>query len=211
MAKSNATGWVSQKDHYAVPVLFNPYTGEPRDARDVQSDPQGILIVPPGKVSVLAATPSPQAAQQAPAKLVEAVTKAILFEDTGSSEGWEENTNLGEAAIRVCDARNPPRCSYCHSATGAPLAAAPAAPSTPASGGWMPIETAPRDGTRFLAAVRINCSDGTSLWERQSIYVDEESGIVFYDGGDDTGRELTDYRFWQPLPEAPTIEGESNG
>lgn len=82
-------------------------------------------------------------------------------------------------------------------------------PSTPASGGWMPIETAPRDGTRFLAAARINCSDGTAWWERQSIYVDEESGIVFYDGGDDTGWELTDYRFWQPLPASPTIEGES--
>jgi len=43
-----ATGWVAPKDRYTTPVLFNPYTGAPRDARDVQSDPQGILIVPPG-------------------------------------------------------------------------------------------------------------------------------------------------------------------
>lgn len=50
------TGWVAHKNQYAVPVLFNPYTGEPRDVRDVQSDPQGILIVPPGKVEMLAAT-----------------------------------------------------------------------------------------------------------------------------------------------------------
>lgn len=49
------TGWAAPKDQYAVPVLFNPYTGEPRDVRDVQSDPQGILIVPPGKVHLLAA------------------------------------------------------------------------------------------------------------------------------------------------------------
>ena len=49
------TGWAAPKDQYAVPVLFNPYTGEPRDVRDVQSDPQGILIVPPGKVHQLAA------------------------------------------------------------------------------------------------------------------------------------------------------------
>ena len=49
------TGWVARKDHYAVPALFNPYTGEPRDVRDVQSDPQGILIVPPGNVDMLSA------------------------------------------------------------------------------------------------------------------------------------------------------------
>ena len=27
--------------------LFNPYTGRPRDPRDIQSDPEGILIVEP--------------------------------------------------------------------------------------------------------------------------------------------------------------------
>ena len=49
------TGWVAPVDRYTVPVLFNPYTGEPRDVRDVQSDPQGILIAPLGKVEMLAA------------------------------------------------------------------------------------------------------------------------------------------------------------
>lgn len=53
-----ATGWVAPVDRYAVPVLFNPYTGEPRDVRDVSSDPQGILIVPPGRVEMLAAKPA---------------------------------------------------------------------------------------------------------------------------------------------------------
>ena len=52
------TGWAAPRNHYAVPVLFNPYTGEPRDVRDVQSDPQGILIVPPGKVEMVAAQPA---------------------------------------------------------------------------------------------------------------------------------------------------------
>ena len=52
------TGWAAHRDQYAVPVLFNPYTGQPRDVRDVQSDPQGILIVPPGKVEMLAAKPT---------------------------------------------------------------------------------------------------------------------------------------------------------
>ena len=58
---NRATGWAAQKDQYAVPVMFNPYTGEPRDVRDVQSDPQGILIAPPGRVEMLAATPPAQA------------------------------------------------------------------------------------------------------------------------------------------------------
>ena len=57
-ATHKTTGWVAPVDWYAVPVLFNPYTGEPRDVRDVQSDPQGVLIVPPGKVEMLAAKPT---------------------------------------------------------------------------------------------------------------------------------------------------------
>jgi hypothetical protein len=58
------TGWAAHRDQYAVPVLFNPYTGQPRDVRDVQSDPQGILIVPPGKVEMLAAKPTHQQSLQ---------------------------------------------------------------------------------------------------------------------------------------------------
>jgi hypothetical protein len=54
------TGWMAHRDQYAVPVLFNPYTGEPRDVRDVQSDPQGILIVPTGNVEMVAASKGAQ-------------------------------------------------------------------------------------------------------------------------------------------------------
>lgn len=50
MTKHKSTGWVAKQDQYAAPVMFNPYTGEPRDVRDIQSDPQGVLIVPIGKV-----------------------------------------------------------------------------------------------------------------------------------------------------------------
>jgi hypothetical protein len=60
MSEHRSTGWAARRDQYAVPVLFNPYTGDPRDVRDVQSDPQGILIVPPGKVEMLAAKPTHQ-------------------------------------------------------------------------------------------------------------------------------------------------------
>lgn len=57
---TRSTGWIASKDRYAVPVMFNPYTREPRDVLNVQSDPQGILIVPPGKAEMLAA-PTPAA------------------------------------------------------------------------------------------------------------------------------------------------------
>jgi hypothetical protein len=46
--RQKQTGFSPRRDYYSVPVLFNPYTGEPRDARDIASDPQGTLIMPPG-------------------------------------------------------------------------------------------------------------------------------------------------------------------
>jgi hypothetical protein len=66
------TGWVAPRDRYVPPVLFNPYTGEPRDVRDVQSDPQGILIVPPGAQMVAAAPARPE-----PTALVKASRDAL--------------------------------------------------------------------------------------------------------------------------------------
>lgn len=39
-------------------VLTNPYTGQPRDYRDVESDPAGTLIVEPGKPLKAASTPA---------------------------------------------------------------------------------------------------------------------------------------------------------
>jgi len=72
-AKHRPTGWVAPVDRYAAPVLFNPYTGEPRDVRDVQSDPQGILIVPIGHVEMVAAPTSKQSLQVAAPKQAEPV------------------------------------------------------------------------------------------------------------------------------------------
>lgn len=59
MNKTRHTGWAAPKDRYCAPVLFNPYTGEPRDVRDVQSDPQGLLIVPFGALQLAAAPEAP--------------------------------------------------------------------------------------------------------------------------------------------------------
>src|SRR5688500_643790 len=61
---ARSTGYVAPKGRYVPPVLFNPYSGEPRDARDIHTDPQGFLIVPPG-ADLLAATPTAPAASPA--------------------------------------------------------------------------------------------------------------------------------------------------
>jgi hypothetical protein len=36
--------------------------------------------------------------------IIESFTKAILFEDSGSIEGWEDNLNLGQAAFNAMPA-----------------------------------------------------------------------------------------------------------
>mgnify|MGYP000370143656 CR=1 FL=1 len=41
-------------------MLFNPYSGRPRDPRDIQSDPEGILRLDPDE-PLLAAAPTPPA------------------------------------------------------------------------------------------------------------------------------------------------------
>ena len=89
---NRATGWAAQKDQYAVPVMFNPYTGEPRDVRDVQSDPQGILIAPPGRVEMLAATPPAQAADS----VLEDAARYRYLRDGD----WREHEKL-ESVIRL--------------------------------------------------------------------------------------------------------------
>lgn len=63
-ADGTAEGWPAMTidAYHAIPVLFCPYTGEPRDVRDVQSDPQGILIAPPGAEMFASVPPVPQPA-----------------------------------------------------------------------------------------------------------------------------------------------------
>lgn len=44
---TNADEW--RKQNGACAWLFNPWTGDRRDARDVGSDTFGLLIIPPGE------------------------------------------------------------------------------------------------------------------------------------------------------------------
>ena len=50
---------MTTKDQAIAPkvMLFNPYTGKPRFPLDIQSDPQGILIVDPEATSLRAYQP----------------------------------------------------------------------------------------------------------------------------------------------------------
>jgi hypothetical protein len=75
-------------------VLFNPYTGEPRDVRDVQSDPQGILILPPGRVEMLAA---PQAQTPVPPRLKAETFKELAERCDEGQEGAEYLVAYGRA------------------------------------------------------------------------------------------------------------------
>lgn len=52
-------------------MLFNPYSGRPRDPRDIQSDPEGILMLDPDE-PLLAAAPTP------PAEAASAQREAML-------------------------------------------------------------------------------------------------------------------------------------
>lgn len=61
----------------------------------------GVFRAIEGEVRKRAAAPQPAAPSAEPVELVEAVTKAILFEDCGSTADWRDNTDLGKAAIRA--------------------------------------------------------------------------------------------------------------
>lgn len=73
---SNRVGYVAPKGRYVPPVLFNPYTGEPRDARDIHTDPNGALIVPPG-ANLVASRAAATAPQQEASELPEHETSEM--------------------------------------------------------------------------------------------------------------------------------------
>lgn len=68
-------------------------------------------------------------------------------------------------------------------------------------GEWQKIETAPTDGTEFLAAVEVHDQQGNWWWERNVISIDDETGDV--PTSDPHGWTLEDYSHWMPLPEPP--------
>ncbi|WP_311270335.1 hypothetical protein [Sphingobium sp. WCS2017Hpa-17] len=76
--------------------------------------------------------------------------------------------------------------------------------------GWQPIETAPRDGTHFLAtAIVRNVKTGARWWETYVIWADDETGEIHPDC-DHGWSNIDDYSHWMPLP-APPIDAALKG
>lgn len=78
----------------------------------------------------------------------------------------------------------------------------PAAPPTAQAEGRMPIETAPKDGSRILLHPAVEVADD---WSKGHWNGEHECWIV---GGSPSGVVHT---AWHHLPPAPSTEGESNG
>ena len=76
----------------------------------------------------------------------------------------------------------------------------------PAREEWRPIETAPKDGTKFLATLQVFHSETRKFLRRDThlLWIDSETGEIDLDA--DQGWSFTDYELWQPLPALPIEE-----
>lgn len=69
---------------------------------------------------------------------------------------------------------------------------------------WQAIESAPRDGTPFIATLKVRHINGQSWQETHVIWCDDETGDVSNDC--ENGWSINDYEFWMPLPAAPATD-----
>lgn len=88
-----------------------------------------------------------------------------------------------------------------------------AAPQPAVAAGWMPIETAPKDGSYLLLWEQYSDAPFVGYWSGGSWsvsheHVDAEGG---WDGANVVDALSMPITHWMPLPPAPSTEGESNG
>lgn len=67
---------------------------------------------------------------------------------------------------------------------------------------WQDIKSAPVDGTPFLAAIWVKVNDQPRHWRIYAVAYDAEFDEM--DSDYETGWDLEDYAFWQPMPAPPT-------
>ena len=79
----------------------------------------------------------------------------------------------------------------------ADLDAARAALSEAKAGGWQPIETAPKDGTRFIAWRKYSTLPLIARYWKDFGWFEDEDGL-----------HLHNLTHWQPLPAPPAQRGE---
>lgn len=67
---------------------------------------------------------------------------------------------------------------------------------------WQPMECAPRDGTRVIAATPVYNTSGRFMhWDIHVIFCNDETGQIHADCY--LGWDWDDYEAWQPCPEPP--------
>ena len=76
-------------------MLFNPYSGRPRDPRDIQSDPEGILMLDPDE-PIRAAHPEPSE------ETVSALRDCLSQIDMAACYASEEDTkSVADALLMI--------------------------------------------------------------------------------------------------------------
>lgn len=71
-------------------------------------------------------------------------------------------------------------------------------------GGWLPIESAPNDGTPHVRGLHVYAPDGQFLyWDIEAGHIDPEDGQFYDQGGEVSGWSSNDFTHWMPLAGAP--------
>lgn len=74
--------------------------------------------------------------------------------------------------------------------------------STPEMTPWLPMNEAPTDGTRILAALRVYHRDGRFLgWDTHIVWADDETARIHDEAYQ--GWDWDSYERWMPLPPPP--------
>ena len=213
-------------------IVNAPQTDAQMDAEVVPRDPlmwrvQQIRTQVDAIYKACLSTPAPQAARQAPAK-------ASRFADVleiQRSEG--ESTPSDAYMVGLYNGMSMMDANYRGSTDWEPMSVAqvtPAAPSTPASGGWISVdERLPEVGVTVLVyepfrhgedwpdTVRIFFDYICPDYEGWHNHCASYEHFMVIGGANACGPDVTctgpsekaPYTHWMPLPASPTIEGES--